>query len=52
MQLAYAQLYSQSQVEQLTQRAEIHAQLEQANTTPDLDAMFGEDDDELNFDFD
>lgn len=52
MQLAYAQLYSQSQVEQLTRRAEIHAQLEKANTTPDLEAMFGEDDDEPGFDFD
>lgn len=53
MQLAYAQLYSQSQTEQLTQRAALHDKITAAgDTTPDLDALFGEDDDELGFDFD
>lgn len=51
MQLAYAQLYAQSQIEQLTQRAELQDKLNAADTTPDLDAVFGEDD-ELGFDFD
>lgn len=51
MQLAYAQLYSVSQVAQLAHLAAQHETAGDA-TSSDLDGLFGEDDDELNFDFD
>ena len=54
MTLAYAQLFSTHQTEQLTQRAKLHETLATAHTPPeDLDTIFGNaDDDELLFDFD
>ena len=52
MQLAYAQLFSTHQTEQLTQRAALHEKLAETQTPPaDLDAVFGDTDD-LEFDFD
>lgn len=50
MALAHAQLLSLSQLEQLTERA--RALAEQGAPPEDLNALFGEDDDELGFDFD
>lgn len=53
MKLAYAQLYSISQVTQLAQLAELHEQSGAGGgSSPDLDTLFDEDDDELGFDFD
>lgn len=53
MKLAYAQLYSIGQVAQLAQLAALHEESGAGDgAPPDLDALFGEDDDELNFDFD
>jgi len=50
--LAYAQLFSMSQLSQLTERAKFHAQ-QQAGKAADenLDAFFDGDDEELTFDF-
>lgn len=47
--LAYAQLFSTAQLEQLTERDKHLAA--RATAPDDLDALFGEDDDELGFDF-
>lgn len=52
--VAYTQLLSEHRLQGL---AKLHRLRDQANTSagdtpPDLDAMFGEDDDELGFDFD
>lgn len=52
MQLAYAQLYSMAQVDQLTQRAVMQARLGNAQAPENLDAVFGDGDDDLEFDFD
>lgn len=53
MQLAYAQLYSMAQAEVLAQRAEQHAKMANAHTPDNLDAVFGEgEDDDFIFDFD
>ncbi|WP_434986226.1 SapC family protein [Vreelandella zhaodongensis] len=50
MAIAHAQMFSMNQVEQLAQRAKL---LEQYGQTPEnLDTLFGNDDDELSFDFD
>ncbi|WP_346799129.1 SapC family protein [Halomonas sp. Bachu 37] len=51
MQLAYAQLYSIAQTEQLTQRAALQERLAQAQAPANLDELFGEEDDDLEFDF-
>ncbi|MCL7929597.1 SapC family protein [Halomonas llamarensis] len=52
MQLAYGQLYSMAQVDQLTQRHALQEKLTHTQAPENLDAMFGEGDDELEFDFD
>ena len=52
MQLAYGQLYSMAQVEQLTQRAALQDKLADAHPPANLDEIFSEGDDELMFDFD
>lgn len=52
MKLAYAQLYAISQVEQLSLLALRQGSVNAAGEASTIDAMFGEDDDELNFDFD
>lgn len=48
MQLAYGQLYSMAQVDQLTQRAALH----HTQAPVSLDELFGEGDDDFTFDFD
>lgn len=53
LQLAYAQLFSQAQHPQLTQRAEFAQQWQGgANALGNLDAFFGEEDDDMELDFD
>ncbi|MFP4138815.1 MAG: SapC family protein [Halomonas sp.] len=53
MTLAYAQLFSTHQSLQLARRAEFQAQLAARHEPPeDLGSLFGEDDDDLEFDFD
>ena len=52
MQLAYGQLYSMAQVDQLTQRAALQDKLADAHPPANLDEIFSEGDDELMFDFD
>jgi hypothetical protein len=52
MQLAYAQLYSMAQVNQLTLRAELDRKLNQAEQSDvDLEDLFGDEDDNLDFNF-
>jgi hypothetical protein len=51
--LAYAQLFSISQLSQLSERAKFQAKHAESGEPPeDIETLFGEDDDELNFDFD
>lgn len=49
MALAHAQMFSVAQLDQLTERDKALA--EKGSEPEDLEALFGEDDDELNFDF-
>jgi hypothetical protein len=51
MALAYAQLFSMSQLNQLTERAKFHAQHATQEVPENLDSVFDNDDD-LTFDFD
>lgn len=52
MQLAYAQLYSIAQRDQLTMRAALHQQMSTSEPAGiDLSAVFGEDNDTLSFNF-
>lgn len=53
MALAYAQLFSMSQLNQLTERAKLHAQQGTQEMPENLDSVLdGMDDDDLTFDFD
>lgn len=52
MALAHAQLFASSRLEPLTQRARFQAEHESRQTPENLDELFGEDDDELSFEFD
>jgi hypothetical protein len=53
MVLAHAQMFSVSQLNQLTERAEFQAKhAESSKPLEDLEALFGEKDDEFNFNFD
>lgn len=51
MALAYAQLFSMNQLNQLTERAKVHAQQGADRQPENLDELFGDDDDFI-FDFD
>lgn len=52
MALAHAQLFSMSQLNQLSERAKFHAQHATQEVPEDLDSVFDSGDDELTFDFD
>jgi hypothetical protein len=47
--LAYSQLFSMNQIDQLVQWAKFHAQQAQAQQEPDIEQLFGNDD-TLHFD--
>jgi len=51
MALAYAQLFSMSQLNQLTERAKVRERHAEQNKPVDLDELFGEEDDDLSFNF-
>ena len=53
MALAHAQLFAAHQVHQLTQRAAFHGNLADKGATeePDIESLFGDDDDDLSFNF-
>lgn len=50
--MAYTQLLSEHRLQGLAKLHSLRARVDANDATPDLDAMFGEDDDELSFDFD
>lgn len=52
MALAHAQLFSMSQLRQLTERAKLHAQHQGKAAPENLDEFFEEDDDDLMFEVD
>ncbi|MBZ0329354.1 SapC family protein [Halomonas sp. ANAO-440] len=52
LQLAHAQLFSQSQMKHLAKLQRLHAQFGDTPASDNLDELFGEGDDEFRFDFD
>ncbi|MCK0163731.1 SapC family protein [Marinobacter sp. S6332] len=52
IQLAYAQVYSMAQIDQLTLRSQLHQKWDSnSKEDVDLEDLFGEDDDDLSFNF-